>query len=390
MESLRIALFTYSTKPRGGVVHTLSLADELARLGHKVHIFSLNPGNGFYRKVEVPHTLIPCPVVDYKNIDEKIADYIRIYYEFLSSIEETCDIYHAEDCISANALLELRNNGLIKSFLRTVHHLDDFTSKALIDCQLNSILEPNYVMVVSKYWERELASKYSLNPILTSNGVDVERFSKLKSAGFSKQSAKKKFSVDDCKVILSIGGIEPRKNTLTILRAYEIARSYYEKNGDHLVWLIGGGETLFDYRDYRDDFFSELKKLGLKIGKDVIMLGNIPKDSMADLFGAADVFVFPSIKEGWGLVVLEALASGLPVIASNIEPMTEYLRNGENSILIAPMDYRALAHEIIRLLEENELRQKLVVNGVETAKKYSWRSTALRHIEIYEGILEKM
>ncbi len=100
MESLRIALFTYSTKPRGGVVHTLSLADELARLGHKVHIFSLNPGNGFYRKVEVPHTLIPCPVVDYKNIDEKIANYIRIYYEFLSSIEETCDIYHAEDCIS--------------------------------------------------------------------------------------------------------------------------------------------------------------------------------------------------------------------------------------------------------------------------------------------------
>ncbi|MBI4228446.1 MAG: MSMEG_0565 family glycosyltransferase, partial [Deltaproteobacteria bacterium] len=383
MKSLKIALFTYSTKPRGGVVHTLRLAEELSRLKHKVHVYTLSTGNGFYRNVDLPHTLIPCPVVNYKSIDEKIESYIRIYYEYLSSINENYDIYHAEDCISANALLELRNNGLIKSFVRTVHHLDDFTSKSLIDCQLNSILEPDHVMVVSKYWERKLRSDYSLDPLLTQNGVDVDRFLKLKGDGYSRESAKSKFSVGGCRVILSIGGIEPRKNTLTTLRAFNIAKSHFTKKGERLVWLIGGGETLFDYRAYRDEFFTEIKGFGLGLDEDIIVLGNIPEDSMAELYRAADAFVFPSIKEGWGLVVLEAMASGVPVIASRIEPLTEYLENENNSILISPIDHNELANEIIRLIEVNELRQKLIANGVETAKKYSWRNTALMHSDCY-------
>ena len=83
MKSLKIALFTYSTKPRGGVVHTLRLAEELARLKHEVHVYTLSTGNGFYRHVDVPHTLIPCPAADYPSIDEKIENYIRIYYEYL-------------------------------------------------------------------------------------------------------------------------------------------------------------------------------------------------------------------------------------------------------------------------------------------------------------------
>jgi glycosyltransferase-like protein len=388
MKPLRIALFTYSTKPRGGVVHTLRLAEELTSLKHDVHVYTLSSGNGFYRNVDFPHTLIPCSVVNYPSIDEKIESYIRIYYEYLSSINELYDIYHAEDCISANALLELRNNGVIKSFVRTVHHLDDFTSNSLIECQSNSILEPDHVMVVSRYWEKELRSLYSLNPILTQNGVDVGRFSQLKGDEYSKESAKGKFSVYGCRVILSIGGIEPRKNTLTTLRAFNIAKSYFMKKGERLIWLIGGGETLFDYRAYREEFFSQVERLGLKMDQDIRVLGNIPEENMPDLYGAGDIFVFPSLKEGWGLVVLEAMASGVPVIASNIAPLTEYLKDSENAILIPPMDHEALAQQIISVLENRDLREKLATNGMRTAKAYSWRNTALMHSEFYNRILE--
>jgi len=388
MKPLKIALFTYSTKPRGGVVHTLRLAEELTSLKHDVHVYTLSSGNGFYRNVDFPHTLIPCPVVNYPSIDEKIESYIRIYYEYLSSINELYNIYHAEDCISANALLELRNNGVIKSFVRTVHHLDDFTSNSLIECQSNSILEPDHVMVVSRYWEKELRSLYSLNPILTQNGVDVGRFSQLKGDKYSKESAKGKFSVNGYRVILSIGGIEPRKNTLTTLRAFNIAKSHFMKKGERLIWLIGGGETLFDYRAYREEFFSQVERLGLKMDQDIRVLGNIPEVNMPDLYGAGDIFVFPSLKEGWGLVVLEAMASGVPVIASNIAPLTEYLKDSENAILIPPMDHEALAQEIISVLEDEDLREKLATNGLRTAKSYSWRSTALMHSEFYNRILE--
>jgi len=70
--------------------------------------------------------------------------------------------------------------------------------------------------------------------------------------------------------------------------------------------------------------------------------------------------------------------------------MTEYLENGDNSILISPMDYKALAENIVRVIEETDLRQQITGGGFKTANKYSWRNSALRHIEIYEGILEKM
>ena len=386
MESLRIALFTYSTKPRGGVAHTLSLAEELARLKHQVHVYALSVGKGFFRRVNVPYTLIPCPSVDYRSIDEKIEDYIRIYSEYLASMKESYDIYHAEDCISANALLNLRNSGLIKSFVRTIHHIDDFTSKSLVECQLKSILEPDYLIVVSKFWERELRSRYSLNPVVINNGVDIEKF-RIREAEEPKEKAKENFSVNGCKVMLSIGGIEPRKNTLTALRAFSIANSYFKAKGGRLVWLIGGGETLFDYRTYREEFFSEIKKLRLKLDEDIVILGSVPEDSIAELYRAGDVFVFPSIKEGWGLVVLEAMAFGLPVVASGIEPMTDYLKDGENALLVSPMDYETLAQLIIKVLERPWLQDKLTRNGRETAQTYSWRNTALRHSEVYKGIL---
>ena len=86
--------------------------------------------------------------------------------------------------------------------------------------------------------------------------------------------------------------------------------------------------------------------------------------------------------------VFEAMASGLPVIASGIEPMTDYLEDEKNALLVSPMDYEALAQKIIRVLEENELQDKLIRNGMKTAQVYSWRNTALRHMEFYSGILE--
>src|SRR5574341_1526622 len=146
MKSLKIALFTYSTKPRGGVVHTLSLAEELACLKHQVNIYALGSkevstvtnepalsldegtrdlpdidesgakilgsppvllaGNsaGFFRPVNVPYTIIPCPTNPEEDIDEKVKRYIGTYTDYLSSVREHYDIYHAEDCLSANML----------------------------------------------------------------------------------------------------------------------------------------------------------------------------------------------------------------------------------------------------------------------------------------------
>ena len=129
------------------------------------------------------------------------------------------------------------------------------------------------------------------------------------------------------------------------------------------------------------------KKLGLKQDEDIFVLGNIPDYMISDLYSAADVFMFPSIKEGWGLVVLEAMASGLPVIASKIEPLTEFLEDGVNSLLVSPTDYKTFSDCVIKIIEDQELETRLKNNGKTTAGKYSWESTAEGHMEIYNGIL---
>lgn len=388
MRPLNIALLTYSTKPRGGVTHTINLAEGLARLNHKVHVYALSSGNGFSGKVNIPYTLIPCPEKKYESIDDKIKDYIGIYTSYLAGADLDHDILHAEDCISANALLNLRDAGQIEFYVRTVHHIDDFASDSLIECQAKSIVKPDYVISVSKLWDTELRTAYSLNSTVINNGVDFKTYSTGHGTGI-KEKAKERFAVRGSNVMLSIGGIEPRKNSITALKAFNIARAYLKAKGEKLVWLIGGGETLFDYRAYREEFFAKLGKLGLEPDKDIFVLGRIPGDEMPLLYNAADVFVFPSIKEGWGLVLLEAMAAGVPVISSNIEPMTEFLEDGENSVLISPNDYKALAHQIVRVLESSELRSRLINNGEKTAQMYSWESAALNHIECYNRILRE-
>lgn len=387
MRRLNIALFTYSTKPRGGVVHTLNLAEKLGELGQKVHVYALGTEGGFFRKVDIPHTLVPCPKDEFSCMDEKIRAYIKAYVDYLGSIDEAYDIYHAEDCISANALLDIKRGGGIEFFLRTVHHVDDFVSESLVECQMKSITEPDHLLVVSDYWEKELADRYSLRARRVRNGVDLARFYGTVAGSRPAEDSKLEFSAGGCRTVLTIGGIEPRKNTISTLKAFAQVKAHFAAGGERAAWLLGGGETLFDYRDYREEFFREAERLEIEIGKDIFILGRVPEEMIADLYNAADVFVFPSLKEGWGLVVLEAMASGVPVIASNIEPLTEFMEDGKNSLLVSPMDCGALAEGIIRIMEDGELCEELTAGGADTAGQYGWDSVALEHLDIYRDIL---
>src|SRR5919108_1864865 len=124
-EALRIAIFTYSTKPRGGVIHTLALAEHLQELGHDVHIFALGKDqHSFFRPTTVPFTLIPFGVLsDDVGMDEKIKRYIESYYEFLIAHQsEPFDIYHVQDCVSANAVWRVRQEGGIGRVRRPCPH----------------------------------------------------------------------------------------------------------------------------------------------------------------------------------------------------------------------------------------------------------------------------
>lgn len=160
-----VGLLTYSTKPRGGVVHTLELAEALADLGVPVQVLALGePGTGFFRPVHVPFTLVPGPVGT-TSLEEKVAGGIDSLEEGLRELvrRQPDVILHAQDCMSARAAARVRDSGTAVPVVRTVHHVDDFSTQMLMDCQRQAILEPDVVLVVTEVWRDILAAEYGVH-----------------------------------------------------------------------------------------------------------------------------------------------------------------------------------------------------------------------------------
>ncbi|GAC1354875.1 MAG: MSMEG_0565 family glycosyltransferase [Herpetosiphon sp.] len=383
-QSLRIALFTYSVKPRGGVIHTLALAEHLQARGHAVHIFALGKDQtGFFRPTTVPFTLIPIGnLPDEVELDVRIAHYIQTYYEWmLTNTSKPFDIYHVQDCVSANAIWRVREDQRIHSFVRTVHHVDDFTSPALIRCQNDSIYRPDQRIVVSRHWQERLQSEFGVASAVIYNGVDLQRFHPPTAA--QRAAARATLHIDDEFLIVNIGGVEPRKNTIRLLKAFESVKHDLERRGRTSVLMLAGGETLLDHTPYRREFEILLASSSLEAGKDLRLLGVIPDDQIPQLYHAADMLAFPSVKEGWGLVVLEALASELPVLASDLPVFREYLRSNENALLVDPHDEAAIAMGMLHLATQDHERRRLAAAGPATAQQFSWSTTAQKHEECY-------
>ncbi|HEY8200250.1 MAG TPA: glycosyltransferase, partial [Actinomycetota bacterium] len=179
MKPALVAIVTYSTKPRGGVVHALHLAEALHRAGQPCHLFALgDPAEGFFRPVAAPHTIFQAPPSG-GTLEERVFAAIDRLSEGLSAVTCYLPVVHTQDCIAAGAVECVRRRkggggGMVH--VRTVHHVDDFTTQALVDCQHRSITEPDVALVVSDAWRRTLAACYGIEATVVHNGVDVERF----------------------------------------------------------------------------------------------------------------------------------------------------------------------------------------------------------------------
>ena len=401
---LSIALFTYSTKPRGGVIHTIELAEALQVLGHKVCIYALDKDNiGFHRQLNCPSKLIPTKPVadrqlllqrkqdylekgiedtekkDFNPIDELIKQRIQEFTSYLCQESKKHDIYHSQDCISTNALQVLRSKKMIPHFIRTVHHIDEFNSPYLQECHDRSILEPDLSLCVSQYWRSQLEQQYQIDAPVVINGVNTQRFSSQQNG--KEAELKQRLGINGSPVCLTIGGIEPRKNSLKLLEAFNEVL----KDRPQAQLIIAGGETLFDYEPYRLKFFNLVKQNQIKLGESLLLPGVIKDEDLPVLYRCADSFVFPSVKEGWGLVLLEAISSGLPIVTSNIPPFTEFLTS-DSALLVDPDSSIAIA-KAMKTISNKSLAQKLINNSAAIPGKYSWKKSAQMHIDLYNKLL---
>jgi glycosyltransferase-like protein len=380
---MRIAMLTYSVKPRGGVVHALEVSEALARRGHDVELMALaRPGEGLFRPAAVPLRIVRHTPVE-EQFDERIAGMLEAYTEGLRPVlgDGGYDVVHSQDCLSANAALTLRDEGVIGHVIRTVHHVDDFTSPSLVECQDRSIVDPDRLLCVSEPWVERLRREFGADPGLVRNGVDTERFRPPRDAA-ERRGARELAGFDGRLAVLTVGGIEPRKGSLTLVDGFARLRAALPERDPLLV--IAGGSTLFDYRHELERFDALVRELG--VAEHVRVLGPQEPEQLERLFRAADVFAFPSVKEGFGLAALEALAAELPLVASDIEVFRGFLADGRSALLAPVGDGAALAAALERIAREPALADRLRGGGRDVVARFTWDASAAGHEREYERV----
>jgi glycosyltransferase-like protein len=389
-----VLLVCHSTRPRGGLVHTLSLGEALLAQGVDVRLVAIgDPAAGLFRPTPLPHTIVPSPPPG-ETLEERVFAAVDALEAGLSLL---CPpgpvVLHAQDCIAARAVCRIRDGHTLTGprpgttfVVRTVHHVDDFTTPALIECQQRAIHDADRVLVVSEHWRKLLAVDYGVDATVVRNGVDPDRFGQ-GDAG-ERERFRARAGSDDPFLILTVGGIEPRKGSITLLEAMADLVARTNGAGPRPVLAVVGGHTFFDYRPYRDSALARVAELGLVEGRDILLLGTVSEADLGAWYRAADAFAFPSVKEGFGLVVLEALAAGLPVVASDIPVFAEYLRDGESALLVPPGDPAALAGALHRLAGDPGLRRTLATGGRPLVDRFTWAASARTHRDVYSSATE--
>ncbi len=354
---VNVGMFTYSTAPRGSVVHAAALSEALTRAGCDVTLYALSKGgDGFYRDVHCALELVPAePAPD--GGQTLVRQRIDELSSFIKRRKVRHDVFHAQDCLTASALLAC---GALTSgrVMRTVHHIEHFACPYLRECQARSIRDADGLCAVSQSTAFAVWSAFERHASVVGNGVTPNR---LNAMSWQEIGIARSRLLGERKgpLLLSVGGVEPRKNSIRTLEAFALVKRTHPE----AIWAIVGGATALDHRDYVAAFEAALCQQ--EWHRDVVRTGVVAESQMGAMFGAADLLLNASLQEGFGLTVLEALATGLPVVVSNGDPFDEYL-SADSAVLVSPASTASMARGVLEALGS-------------TCRQFAGRAVAVGH-----------
>lgn len=230
------------------------------------------------------------------------------------------------------------------------------------------------VLTLTQFSKDDMIRRYrvpSSRVIVTGCGVDPA-FMPIRDQSLLSQ-VRERYGTSD-HFILSVGELQPRKNLQRSIQAYIRLR----RSGaiHHKFVLVGRKAWLFD------DTFAEARASGFE--NDIVFTGYVPDTDLVALYSAADVFVYPSLFEGFGLPPLEAMACGTPVITSNTSSLPEVV--GDAAVMVDPLNVDALARAIRQLLCDDDERGRLSRQGIERARQFTWLDVGRTVMSTYRSL----
>ncbi len=400
MNRLRIAVLSVHASPlarpggskTGGLnVYVLELSKQLARAGCSVDIFTraTNPRAPLLTEVEPGVRVVQlragparvlAPDIVYRHLD----DFEEALLEFVQAQGAEYDILHSHYWLSGLVADRLKSRwrlphvamfhtlGEIKNRASSIEH----ESPRRIEAEANIIQSADRVVCATEHEKSLLVHLYYADPqkiAVVPLGVDLERFRPIDQA-----QARKQLGFKDERIVLFVGRIEPLKGVDILINAAAMLESDVECS----VLIVGGDETTAGSVD-------ELRSLAsnLGIGHRVAFVGAVDHEKLPLFYNAADVCVVPSHYESFGLVAVEAMACGVPVVASRVGGMARTVRDGETGYLIPWLCPEPFAERIEMLLENESLRRSLGEAARDAVARYRWDTVAAGVLDVYRDIL---
>jgi glycosyltransferase involved in cell wall biosynthesis len=363
---MKIAIVVHFFPPKylsGTEIATFNIAKYLAQKGHEVHVITwLDTGlpknrmqDGFYvHRVFGKEIRFLSPFLFWISIIRCIKS-IHPDIVHVQNINLGIPAFFSKKIFSYPYILYARGSEKTENL--------SFIGKYLLR---STFVNAEKIVVLTNEMKKDLQKISDKEIIVIPNGINLEQFIVL---------SKPNRETNSTKIVIFVGRILAIKGLEYLIEAMKIIREYDE---NICLILIGDGKD----RQKLEDIVKNLK-----LEKTVIFKGAIQNIEIPKYLFQANIFVLPSLSEGFPNVILEAMAAGLPIVSTNVDGLSELIKNEENGYLVDPKNPDQLAQKILKILKNKELQNTMSHNNLIKAKEYSWDNVVDNLEKLYSNIL---
>ena len=387
---MKVGTLTWEFPPRvvGGIArHCEGLAQALVKQKHDVHLFTLDfPGSPEYEVMDGVKVYRASTELGHPNFLTWVLMFNHFLSKRMADVTKTVDfdVIHVHDWLAAFSGISFKHY-LKKPMVLTVHSTEIGRAQGLHSPDSFSIngiewwsaYEANRVIVCSQSMKDEICNHFNIpekKVDVIPNAIDPTKYQTYADRG----SVRQRYGVGwGEKLILCVGRLVPQKGIEYFIRAIpKIARHYPEAK----YVIVGEGWS-------RDILESEARASGH--ANKIRFTGFASDQEVIDLMTSADVLVVPSIYEPFGIVALEGMATGVPVVASQVDGLAEIIDHDKTGIFVFPRSPESIAWGIERILSDPDHARWLTENAKEKLHKaYSWEAVAMKTVDVYRKVMK--
>lgn len=299
----------------------------------------------------------------------------------IAAIKYKCDILHCTSntapllgktplIITLHDIIYLENLNLLSGGATAYQKFGNLYRKMIVP---TAVKRCKKVVTVSEFERKRISDFMGLKETLVSIYNGVGKHFKVITDKDVLAKCKRKYNLPD-KFLFFLGNTDPKKNTPNVLKAF----AHFNNKSSEKYKLV-----MLDFQE--GALLQILSNIGCSNIRDqIVLLGYVPNNELPQIINLSSLFLYPSLRESFGIPILEGMACGVPVITSNTSSMPEVASDA--ALLANPKDYMSIANAIEEVLTNEPLRESLIRKGLERAPKFSWHQMALKYLSLYNEV----